>query len=92
MPKNLSDDEFMDAIRKYVSKYLDEPIKCFEKIMDLQYPNTTMNVPLEDARAYYEIYAKQLVEVKIDKDFDKNAYEKNKKVFENARVDYKPKK
>jgi len=92
MPKRLSEDEFNDYIVDLTHNNIDRPDYCFEKLMDLYYPNTNTTIPLEYARCYYEAYAKYAKGVKLDKNFDSNAYAKNKKIFENAHKDYKPKK
>ena len=92
-PQFKNEDEFNDYLTETIKKNIDNPKKCFEKIMELKYPGTNTNISLEHARCYYEVYAKHnSYNVKLDKDFDKNAYEKNKKIFDNARIDYKPKK
>jgi hypothetical protein len=61
--------------------------------MKLKYPGSDYYVKLEHARFFYEKYSKLMAEsIKIDKDFTKNAYNKNSKIFKDAYLtEFKPK-
>ncbi len=88
-----SDEEFHMAIVHIIEKYGKDPNTCFEKMMKLNYPGSNHYVKLEHARFFYEKYSKLMGEsIKIDKDFTKNAYNKNSKIFKDAYLtEFKPK-
>ncbi len=88
----MSEDEFYENLKYIIDKYIDKPEICFDKITNLKYPNTNKYISLEHARIYYETYAKYSLKVDLDKNFDANAYAKNKKIRDNANKEYKPSK
>ncbi len=83
MPQ-LTDDNIHQVIYDTVKKYYNDHNKCFEKLMEYKYPNSNEYIQLEHAKFFYEKYSKLQVDIKMDKDFTKNAYEKNSKIFKNA--------
>jgi hypothetical protein len=86
MPKT-TDDNFHLVVGEIVEKYLDNPQKCFSKLMEVKYPNSDTNIELYQAKFFYEKYAKLLMDdIKIDKDFTKNAYNRNKKIFSDTHL------
>ncbi len=85
------EDEFYEELKYIINKFIDNPDECFKRITNLKYPNTNKYISLEHARIYYETYAKYSLKVDLDKDFDTNAYKKNKKIRDNANKEYTPK-
>ncbi len=88
----MTDEEFHTKIYNIIRKYKNDPEKAFEKMMELKYPDSNHYVKLEHARFFYEKYMKIMEEdIKLDKDFTKNAYNKNSKIFKDAYLtDVKP--
>lgn len=79
--KTITEDNFTDYIKHIVNKY-DNIHTIVDKLCDVKYPNSKLYIKKEHALIYYEIYRKHDVKVKIDKDFDKNAYKKNKEIYD----------
>ncbi len=73
----ITESNFNDYIKYIIEKYnYDEAIY---QISNIKYPNT--DVPIgKYASMYYETYKKYTIDVDIQ-NFDKNAYEKNKNLF-----------
>ena len=73
----ITESNFNDYIKYIIEKYnYDEAIYQLSKI---KYPNT--DVPIgKYAKMYYETYKKYTIDVDIQ-NFDKQAYEKNKNLF-----------
>lgn len=84
MSPKVTEDNFSDVITDIIEKYWNEPEKCFSKIGELKYPGTDVKISYEHAKCYYQVYAKHMVKLDLDKDFDKKAYAKNKKIYDNA--------
>jgi hypothetical protein len=83
----MTDEEFHTAIYDITKKYKNEPEKCFEKMMKLKYPGTEHSVKLEHARFFYQKYMQFVKDdIKLDKDFTKNAYNQNSKIFKDNRI------
>lgn len=81
----MTEEEFHTAVYDIIEKYEDDPNTCFAKIMKLTYPGSKdVHPKLEHAKFFYEKYCKIMTSIKLDKDFTKNAYEKNTKIFKNA--------
>jgi hypothetical protein len=86
MPEKLTEDNFSEVIYSIVKKYENEPKKCFEKLMELKYPNSNEYIQLEHAKCFYEKFMKFTINIKMDKDFTKNAYDFNSKIFKDTHV------
>jgi hypothetical protein len=70
-----------DIVKK--SKSLSDAV---EKITKLKYPNSNEYIKDEHAKCFYEKFAKMNANIKIDKDFTKNAYDMNSKIFKEVHV------
>ena len=86
MPEKYTEEEFHVVIYDIVKKYYDDPKKCFKKLTELQYPNSNEYVQMEHAKFFYEKYAKLNTSIKMDKDFTKNAYNINSKIFKDTHL------
>ncbi len=84
MAPKLTEDTVNDYIKMVIQTYIDQPERCFSELMKLKYPNSDLYITREYAKGYYESYAKYAIDIKMDKNFDKNAYEKNKKIFDSV--------
>ncbi len=55
-----------------------------KELTKLKYPNSKDYIKDDHAKFFYEKYSKLNVDIKMDKDFTKKAYEINSKVFKEA--------
>ncbi len=75
--KKITDHNFNDYIKYIIEKY--NYSDAIYHISNIKYPNT--DIPIgKYANMYYETYKKYTIDVDIN-NFDKNAYEKNKNLF-----------
>ncbi len=81
-----TDDNFHTLIYNIVKKYADNPQKCFEKLMELKYPNSNEHVQLEHAKFFYEKYMKLAMDIELDENFTENAYKKNSKIYKDTHL------
>ncbi len=86
MPERLADDNFSEVIYNIVKKNLDNPKKCFDKLMELKYPNSNEYIQYEHAKFFYEKFAKLNTKINMDENFTRNAYEINSKIFKDVHV------
>ena len=74
----ISEHNFNDYIKYIIQKY--NYSDAIEMISNIKYPNT--DVPIgKYANLYYETYRKYTIDVDIN-NFDKDAYKKNKDLFD----------
>lgn len=74
----ITEQNFNDYIKYIIQKY--NYTDAIEQISNIKYPNS--DIPIgKYAPLYYETYKKYRVDVDIN-DFDKNAYKKNKDLFD----------
>ncbi len=78
------EDLFYEELKYIISKHnFDTAIK---KITNLKYPNTNKYISEEHAAIYFNTYKKYDMKVNLNKDFDKNAYDKNKNLYSKGKV------
>ncbi len=74
----ITEQNFNDYIKYIIQKY--NYSDAIEQISNIKYPNT--DIPIgKYAGMYYETYKKYTIDVDIN-NFDKNAYKKNKDLFD----------
>ncbi len=74
----ITEQNFNDYIKYIIQKY--NYSDAIEQISNIKYPNT--DIPIgKYASMYYETYKKYTIDVDIN-NFDKNAYKKNKDLFD----------
>jgi hypothetical protein len=76
--KKMSEDLFYEEL-KYIINHYDNINVAVKKICNLKYPHTNKYISEEHAIIYYNTYRRFSTKIELDKDFDKNAYAKNKK-------------
>ena len=80
---NLTDDNchsiIYDIVKK--SKNCNDAVKELTK---LKYPNSKEYIKQDEAKFFYEKYSKLNLDIKLDKDFTKKAYEINSKIFKDT--------
>jgi hypothetical protein len=72
------ENAFCENLKTIISKHNFET--AIKKITNLKYPNTNKYISQEHASIYYDVYRKYDTKVSLDKDFDKKAFDKNKKI------------
>jgi hypothetical protein len=75
--EKITDHNFNDYIKYIIEKY--NYADAIDQISNIKYPNTDVRIG-KYAGMYYETYKKYTIDVDIH-NFDKNAYEKNKNLF-----------
>ena len=82
---NLTEDNCHSVIYDIVkkSKSCNDAVKELTK---LKYPNSKVYIKDDEAKFFYEKYSKLNLDIKLDKDFTKKAYEINSKLFKDAHV------
>ncbi len=81
----LTEENFSQTIYDIVKKSKSSS-DAVEKITKLKYPNSNEYIKDEHAKCFYEKFAKMNSNIKMDKDFTKNAYDMNSKLFKEVHV------
>lgn len=81
-----TEDNFNTLIYQTIKKYADKPQKCFEKLMELKYPNSDHYIQLEHAKFFYSKYMKLNTNIEFDENFTQNAYQRNSKIFKDTHL------
>lgn len=81
----ITEDNFNQTIYDIVKKSncISDTVKELTKI---KYPNSKDYIQEDHAKYFYEKFAKMNNNLKMDKDFTKNAYNINSKIFKDAHI------
>jgi hypothetical protein len=81
----ITEDNFSTIIYDIVKKSKSSS-DAIKELTKLKYPNSNEYIQDDHAKFFYEKFSKSDSNVKMDKDFTKNAYNMNSKAFKNANV------
>ena len=81
----LTEDNFNQTIYDIVKKCKSSN-EAVKEITKLKYPDSKDNIQDDHAKFFYEKFSKMNNNLKMDKDFTKNAYDLNSKIFKDVHV------
>ncbi len=81
----LTEDNFNQTVYDIVKK-CKSGSDAVKELTKLKYPNSKDYIQEDHAKFFYEKFAKMNNNLKMDKDFTKNAYDMNSKIFKDTHV------